>query len=85
MDELGSDGLAVETNVDGIYLCDPRYDPLWEKADRRGTTIFVHPHLTVRLAEVGSGTKIVKLVTLRDVRLASTLHRGKLKAYLIGQ
>ncbi len=43
LDELGSDGLAVETNTDGIYLGAARYEPLWAEADRRGAAIFVHP------------------------------------------
>lgn len=43
LDELGSDGLAVETNSEGVYLGDSRYEPLWAEADRRGAAIFVHP------------------------------------------
>lgn len=43
LDELGSDGLAVETNTDGIYLGNARYEPLWAEAERRGAIIFVHP------------------------------------------
>lgn len=43
LDELGSDGLAVETNAGGVYLGNTRYEPLWEEADRRAATIFVHP------------------------------------------
>lgn len=43
LDELGSDGLAVESNADGIYLGNPRYEQLWSEADRRAATIFVHP------------------------------------------
>jgi predicted TIM-barrel fold metal-dependent hydrolase len=42
-DQLGSDGVATETNIDGIYLGDPRYEPLLTELDRRRTPVFVHP------------------------------------------
>ena len=43
IDQLGSDGVATESNVDGIYLGDPRYEPLLAELDRRLTPVFVHP------------------------------------------
>jgi 6-methylsalicylate decarboxylase len=43
LDELGSDGLAVETNSSGTYLGDTRYQPLWAELNRRRTLVFVHP------------------------------------------
>ncbi|GAA1369446.1 amidohydrolase family protein [Streptomyces beijiangensis] len=43
LDVLGADGVAVETNHHGLYLGDPRLEPLWEDLDRRGALVFVHP------------------------------------------
>ncbi|WP_053640392.1 MULTISPECIES: amidohydrolase family protein [unclassified Streptomyces] len=43
LDELGADGVTVETNHHGLYLGDPRFEPLWEDLDRRGAVVFVHP------------------------------------------
>lgn len=43
LDELGCDGVTVETNTAGVYLGDPRYAPLWTELDRRGAPVFVHP------------------------------------------
>ncbi|MFB6556108.1 amidohydrolase family protein [Streptomyces sp. NPDC056405] len=43
MDELGSDGVTIETNAHGTYLGDPRYRPLLAELDRRRTPVFVHP------------------------------------------
>jgi predicted TIM-barrel fold metal-dependent hydrolase len=43
IDQLGSDGVTTESNVDGIYLGDPRYEPLLAELDRRRTPVFVHP------------------------------------------
>ncbi|MFH8802122.1 amidohydrolase family protein [Streptomyces sp. NPDC017936] len=43
LDELGADGVTVESNHHGRYLGDPRFEPLWEDLDRRGAVVFVHP------------------------------------------
>ncbi|GAB3384521.1 amidohydrolase family protein [Amycolatopsis echigonensis] len=43
LDELGADGVAVETNAGGRYLGDPAFDPLWTELAHRGTPVFVHP------------------------------------------
>ncbi|GGJ28856.1 amidohydrolase family protein [Streptomyces brasiliensis] len=43
LDVLGSNGVSVETNHDGAYLGDPRFDPLWRELDGRGAVVFVHP------------------------------------------
>lgn len=43
MDELGAKGVVVETNVEGVYLADPRFEPFLAELDRRGAALFVHP------------------------------------------
>ncbi|MEU0787260.1 hypothetical protein ABZ341_37645 [Streptomyces sp. NPDC006173] len=43
MDDLGADGVTVETNTHGVYLGDTRYEPLYAELDRRRTPVFVHP------------------------------------------
>lgn len=43
LDELGLDGVALLSNVDGIYLGDPAFDPVFEELERRGAYAFVHP------------------------------------------
>ncbi len=42
-DDLGVDGVALLTNVDGVYLGDQRLEPLFEVLDRRHARVFVHP------------------------------------------
>jgi 6-methylsalicylate decarboxylase len=42
-DELGAEGFAVLSNRDGIYLGDPRFEPVWRELDRRAATLFIHP------------------------------------------
>ncbi|MBV9817913.1 MAG: amidohydrolase [Solirubrobacterales bacterium] len=43
LEELGSRGLAIETNAEGSYLGDERYEPLWTELDARRAVVFVHP------------------------------------------
>jgi len=42
-EELGADGFAALSNFDGVYLGDPRFEPVWAELDRRGAVLFIHP------------------------------------------
>ncbi|GHV97809.1 amidohydrolase [Lactobacillus nasalidis] len=43
MDELGAAGMKVATNMGGVYLGDPLFDPLMEEWNKRGTLVIIHP------------------------------------------
>ncbi len=43
IDELRVDGFVVLTHVDGTYLGDPLWDPVFEELDRRQARVLVHP------------------------------------------
>jgi predicted TIM-barrel fold metal-dependent hydrolase len=40
---LKADGYAVTCHYNGVYLSDPRLEPVWQELERRGATVFVHP------------------------------------------
>lgn len=42
-DELDADGVVLHSNFDGVYLGDPKFEPIWKELDRRGAVVFVHP------------------------------------------
>lgn len=42
-EELGAEGFAALSNFDGVYLGDPRFEPVWAALDRLGATLFIHP------------------------------------------
>ncbi len=43
LDELGADGVVLETNHRGVYLGDERMEPLYAELNRRKTVAFIHP------------------------------------------
>lgn len=43
LDELGAAGLKVATNMGGIYLGDPFFDPVMEEWNRRKAPVIIHP------------------------------------------
>ncbi len=74
LDVLGSDGLAVESNTHGVYLGDPRYEPLWTEVDRRSAIVFVHPTSPPNWQDVALGRPRPMLEFLFDsARTASDL------------
>lgn len=74
LDVLGSDGVTVETNAHGAYLGDPRFEPLWQELDRRGTAVFVHPTSPLCAEEVSLGRPRPMLEFIFDsTRAASDL------------
>ena len=43
LDQLGADGVVILTNQSGLYLGDPKLDPLMIELDRRKAVLFMHP------------------------------------------
>jgi predicted TIM-barrel fold metal-dependent hydrolase len=44
LDTLHLAGVALLTNVNGVYLGDPKYDDLLAELDRREVVVHIHPH-----------------------------------------
>ena len=74
LDELGSDGLAVETSAGGVYLGHPDFDPLYAELDRRGAVVFVHPTSPPHAEQIALGRPRPMLEFIFDsTRAASDL------------
>lgn len=43
LDTLKLEGVCLPTNVDGVYLADERFAPIFAELDRRRAVAFVHP------------------------------------------
>lgn len=51
LDDLGADGVLLNTSAGGHYLGEPMFDPLWAELDRRRAVVFTHPVAPKGLAE----------------------------------
>ncbi|MEX3634041.1 amidohydrolase family protein [Paraburkholderia sp. BR14320] len=54
-DQLGLDGVIIETNSDGKYLGDPALAPIFGRLNERHATIFLHPTAPACFSAVGLG------------------------------
>jgi aminocarboxymuconate-semialdehyde decarboxylase len=50
LDVLKLDGVVLFSNVNGIYLGDKRFEPVFEELERRSAVVFVHPMASPDLA-----------------------------------
>ena len=83
LDELGCDGVTVETNTLGIYLGDARYEPLLAELDRRRTPVLVHPTSPPGADAVALGRPRPMLEFIFDSTrtVADLAFTGRLEAY----
>jgi len=50
-DELGFPGVVITSEVNGLFLDAPEYEPFWAEAEKRGLYVFVHPALKLNYPE----------------------------------
>ena len=43
-------GVAIQANVAGVEHADPRFHPIWAKAEELGAVLFIHPQGTAQLS-----------------------------------
>jgi predicted TIM-barrel fold metal-dependent hydrolase len=83
IDQLGGDGVTTESNIDGIYLGDPRYEPLLAELDRRRTPVFVHPTSPPNYQAVSLGRPRPMLEFIFDTTrtVSDLVFNGRLQRY----
>ena len=83
LDELQFDGVGLLTNAAGVYLGDPRFEPLLAELDRRRVTAFVHPDTPAFNAATGLSFSASVLEFMFDSTRAITslIYSGLRKRY----
>ncbi|SEE29635.1 Predicted metal-dependent hydrolase, TIM-barrel fold [Streptomyces misionensis] len=81
-DELGADGVILESNTHGVYLGDPRLEPVFAELGRRQAVVFLHPTSPVcwEQSALGRPRPMVEFIfdtarTVTDLLFAGTLER----------
>jgi len=82
-DQLNLDGVLLNTNVDGFYLGDPRFEPVWAELDRRGAVAFIHPTVPPNFDAVGMGyqVSIIEYAFESTRSIASLVYTGTKRKY----
>jgi len=83
LDRLGFDGIGLYSNVDGVYLGDARFAPLFEELNRRKAVVFVHPAQPPGFEHISLGlpAPILEYPFDSTRMLASLLYSGALARY----
>lgn len=50
-DELGFPGVIITSEVNGLFLDAPEFEPFWTEAEKRGLYVFVHPALKLNFPQ----------------------------------
>jgi len=83
--KLGLRGVSVGSNVNGVELADPKFHPVWARAEELGCLIFIHPvrvpELDKRLSGNGDLTNIVAFPLDTTIALSHLIFEGTLDRF----
>lgn len=82
-DDLGADGVVLESNIRGVYLGDPRLAPVFAELDRRGAVVFLHPTSPACFEGVALGrpAPMIEFPTDTTRTVVDLLYSGALARY----
>jgi len=75
-DTLRADGVVLLANSRGVYLGDPRFDPLFDELNRRRAVVFVHPSILPGIEPLPGVPAFVADFLLDTTRAAINLCRS---------
>ena len=77
LDTLGLDGVALQSNYDGVYLGDAAFDAVFAELNRRAAVVFVHPVSPPNFAAMSVGiTAPILEYPFDTTRMATNLLRS---------
>lgn len=83
VNELGMKGVIIGSNVDGLQLDDPRFEPIWEKINRLRLPVFEHPMFPRNSAGLKGFELPLRLELIFDTTLVATrlIYSGVFERY----
>lgn len=83
LDTLMLDGIVMLTNIDGIYIGDPKFNTILNELNQRKAVVFVHPNIppTDKLAMTNFRPTILEFVFDTTRAVAKLIHGGAIKRY----
>ena len=60
MKKQGLRGAAIGGSVNGTEFSDPKFDPVWAKAEELGAVLFIHPQSTPQLSGPVQGQRLAR-------------------------
>lgn len=83
LDRLKFDGVLLNTNVEGEYLGEAPFHPLWAELDRRRAVAFVHPTLPqkVEVADLGINGSIIEYMFDTTRFVTNMVYEGTRRRY----
>lgn len=82
-DVLNLDGVALLSNIEGLYIGDPQYNEIYSELNRRKTVVFVHPNSppTDKMPMVSFKPAILEFVFDTTRAIVNLIHSGTIKRY----
>jgi aminocarboxymuconate-semialdehyde decarboxylase len=72
VNELGMKGVTIGSNIDGLQLDDPRFEPIWAKINTLHLPVFEHPMFPRNSAGLEGFELPLRLGLIFDTTLAAT-------------
>jgi aminocarboxymuconate-semialdehyde decarboxylase len=72
VNELGMKGVTIGSNIDGLQLDDPRFEPIWAKINTLRLPVFEHPMFPRNSAGLEGFELPLRLGLIFDTTLAAT-------------
>jgi len=81
LDTLKLDGVCTSTNIDGVYMGDPRFDPWFAELNRRRSVLFIHPNSPKAFPDLGVHISIVEFMADATRAIMNLVYSGNRKRF----
>lgn len=83
LDDLDMRGVMLLTNIAGVALDDPKFEPFWQRANERNLLVYIHPGVPGEVGLASDYALALGIMFLADtmLALARLIYSGLLERY----